>query len=441
MNSDKKWALAPFMMLTFIYFIVGFITTINGQLQGPLQVSFLSQTTDLRNTLTTLISFSFFLGYLLNSSLGGRWVDKFGYKTTMLRGLGFMISGVATYSLSALLITNWGGGIALGDNYVPVGYLLFLLGSFQSGTSAAILQVVVNPYVASYQLRGTSAVQRMNINGAINSLGTTIAPLFVTGVMFAGVHFATVTAEQLIAPLAIMAAVIALVTVITSRMSLPDIANTRSDSGAKLERSVWSFRHLKLGVVAIFFYVGAEVAIGVNVNLHAMEMIAQGEKFSLFGQEKFILAGLDLGIPALLASLYWGGLMVGRLVFSMFNNISPRLLLTGTSIGAIVLTLAAIISNNLWVLISVGLCHSVMWGATFTLAVKGLGEYTSKASGVFMMGVFGGAVFSLLQGSLADVLGSWRWSWFMVVLCEMVLLYYALWGSRVVEDLKESEVN
>ncbi|MFR9648919.1 MAG: MFS transporter [Rikenellaceae bacterium] len=434
MDKENRWALAPFMMLTFIYFIVGFITTINGQLQGPLQVSFLSQTTDLRNTLTTLISFSFFLGYLINSSLGGRWVDTLGYKSTMLRGLGFMVSGVATYALSAWLVTNWSGGIFIGDNFVPVGYLLFLLGSFQTGTSAAILQVVVNPYIASYQLRGTNAVQRMNINGAINSLGTTIAPLFVTGVMFAGVHFASVTSEQLITPLIVIAAAIAVVTLVTSRLSLPDIASTRNQGGSKAERSIWSFRHLRLGVVAIFFYVGAEVAIGVNVNLHAMEMIEQGEKLTLFGHEGFILAGLDLGIPALLASLYWGGLMVGRLIFSLFNNISPKILLASVAVGAIILTLAAIASNNLWVLISVGLCHSVMWGATFTLAVEGLGEYTSKASGVFMMGVFGGAIFSLLQGGLADILGGWRWSWFMVVICEGVLLYYALWGSKIVEN-------
>lgn len=433
MNRGEKWALAPFLMLTFIYFIVGFITTINGQLQGPLQVSFLAQSSDLRNTLTTLISFSFFLGYLLNSSLGGRWVDMVGYKSTMLRGLGFMVGGVATYSLSAWLTANWGGGITLGDNFIPVGYFLFLLGSFQCGTSAAILQVVVNPYIASYQLRGTSAVQRMNINGAINSLGTTIAPIFVTGVIFAGVYFADVTAVQLVKPLAIMAISIGVVTIITSRLALPDIASTRSQRGVKLPRSVWSFRHLRLGVIAIFFYVGAEVAIGVNVNLHAMEMIASGEKLNFFGSERVILAGVDLGIPALLASIYWGGLMVGRLLFSFFNNISAKTLLASTAIGAIILTLAAIVSNNLWVLISVGLCHSVMWGATFTLAVKNLGEYTSKASGVFMMGVFGGAVFSLLQGGLADALGSWRWSWMLVVACEAVLLYYALWGSKIVE--------
>ena len=82
-------------------------------------------------------------------------------------------------------------------------------------------------------------------------------------------------------------------------------------------------------------------------------------------------------------------------------------------------------------LVSVGLCHSVMWSCIFTLAVQGLKEYTSKASGVFMTGVFGGAVFPVLQGILADVWGSWQWTWSIALVCELVMLFYALYGSRV----------
>ena len=198
-----------------------------------------------------------------------------------------------------------------------------------------------------------------------------------------------------------------------------------------MERSIWSFRHLTLGVVAIFFYVGTEVAVGVNVNLHAMELMESGHGLSFFGKQHLILAGLDLGIPALLATLYWGGLMVGRLVFSFFNQVSPRHLLTGTTIIASLLILTAILTNNLWVLISVGLCHSVMWSCIFTLAIQGLKEYTSKASGIFMMGVFGGAVFPVLQGVLADMWGGWQWTWIIALICELVMLHYALFGSRV----------
>lgn len=432
MNTQKNNTLGPFLVLTFIYFIVGFLTTVNGQFQGPLKIAFLSHAEELRNTLTTLISFFFFLGYLLNSSLGGKWINAYGYKKTLLRALAVMVAGLLMYSLSSWFVVRYADAhLQIFEDQVPYGYFIFLLGSYLMGTSAALLQVVINPYIAAYDLPNTQPVQRMNIVCAINSFGTTIAPFFVTGVIFAGVALESVTADQLMVPFLLIALCIVVTTLVTSRLSLPDIQGTRADSGEKLERSIWSFRHLTLGVVAIFFYVGAEVAVGVNVNLHAMELIQSGHGLSFFGKQHLILWGLDLGIPALLATLYWGGLMVGRIIFSFFNNISPRLLLIATTTAATILTLIAIFTDNLWVLVSVGLCHSVMWGCIFTLAIKGLKKYTSKASGVFMMGVFGGAVFPVLQGVLADAWGGWQWTWFIVVVCELVMLYYALSGSRI----------
>lgn len=434
MNTPKTYSLGPFAVLTFIYFIVGFLTTVNGQFQGPLKIAFLSEADELRNTLITLISFFFFLGYLVNSSLGGRWINAHGYKPTLLRALGVMIGGLLMYALSSLFVSLFPhAAVRIGQDSVSYGYFIFLIGSFLMGTSAALLQVVINPYIAAYELPNTQPVQRVNIVCAINSLGTTIAPFFVTGVIFSGVSLSEVTSDQLLIPFLLIALSIVLTTLVTSRLALPDLAGTRSVSPQTQQRSIWSFRHLTLGVIAIFFYVGTEVSIGVNVNLHAMEQIEAGMGLNFLGKHHLMLWGLDFGIPALLATLYWGGLMVGRIIFSFFNNISSRVMLTGTTIVATLLIFVAMLTNNLWVLISVGLCHSVMWGCIFTLAVKGLGEYTSKASGVFMMGVFGGAVIPLLQGVLADALGSWQWTWTLALGCELVMLAYALWGSKVHE--------
>ena len=432
MNMQKRNGLGPFVVLTFIYFIVGFLTTVNGQFQGPLKIAFLSHADELRNTLTTLISFFFFLGYLLNSSLGGKWINQHGYKITLLRALRVMVAGLLTYSLSSWVVVHYGDAhLSIMGDQVPYGYFIFLLGSFLMGTSAALLQVVINPYVAAYDLPGTQPVQRMNIVCAINSFGTTIAPFFVTGVIFAGVALDSVTADQLMVPFLLIALCIVVTTVVTSRLSLPDIEGTRAEGDEKLERSVWAFRHLTLGVVAIFFYVGTEVSIGVNVNLHAMELIDAGHGLSFFGKDHLILWGLDLGIPALLATLYWGGFMVGRMTFSFFDSISPRKLLAVTTIIAAAQIVVAMVTNNLWILVSVGLCHSVMWSCIFTLSIKGLKKYTSKASGVFMMGVFGGAVFPVLQGVFADAVGSWQWTWIIALVCELVMLSYALWGWRI----------
>lgn len=421
MNTQKTNPLGPFIVLIFIYFIVGFLTTVNGQCQGPLKVAFLKDAGEFKNTFVTLISFFFFLGYLLNGTLGGRWINRYGYKKTLIRALMIMVVGLTVFFLSSWCTVNYASwSITIASAHVPYGYFIFLSGSYLMGTSATLLQVVINPYVAAYEVRGTQPVQRMNIVCAFNSFGTTIAPFFVTSVMFGGVAIEEIHVEQLMVPFIILAAFIALTALVTQRLYLPDVMDTKANEGEVLERSIWSFRHLRLGVIAIFFYVGAEVAIGVNINLHALEL--EGTN------------GMNLNTPALLATIYWGGLMVGRIISSLFSKISPRTQLTVTTSLAAVFTAVAILTNNLWILVSVGLFHSVMWGCIFTLAIQGLGKYTSKASGIFMMGVFGGAVFPVLQGALADVLGSWRWTWMIVIVCELVMLYYALIGSRIKES-------
>ena len=269
-SSENKTnnAILPFAIITFIYFIVGFLTTVNEQLQAPLKFTFLSHAGSLKNTFTTLISFFFFLGYLLNGTLGSKWVNAFGYKNTILRGLFFMISGLFMY-----LCSSWFGGqypdlkFSIKDAVIPFGFIIFVIGSYLMGTSAAIIQVVVNPYAASYELKGTQPVQRLNILTAINSIGTTSAPFFVTVIMFSGISIENIEIRQLLLPLSALIVCILIVIVITKKLHLPDIAHTRVVGEEKLERSIWSFRHFVLGVLAIFFYVGTEVAIGANINL------------------------------------------------------------------------------------------------------------------------------------------------------------------------------
>lgn len=410
----------PFLLLTFIYFIVGFLTTVNGQCQGPLKIAFLSEVTDTKNSLATLISFAFFLGYLLNSSKTGRMLDKIGYKQTLVRSMVVMVFGLAFYLASALIAEYWGGkGMHIGSDFVPFGYFVFLFGSYLMGTSAAMLQVVINPYVAAYPLPGTQPVQRMNFTCAINSIGTTVAPFFVTGVMFAGVSLDSVSADQLTIPFFVMTLVIALTTWSTSKAKLPDIEGTR-ETDSKPKRSIWSFRHLKYGVFTIFCYVGTEVGIGNNMNLHAMDLATQGVAVS----------------PALLATLYWGGFLVGRMVSSGLKNVAPRPMLLTVTVAAIALMTISMFTENLWLMAAVGLFHSVMWSCIFTLSVDGLKKYTSKASGIFMMGVFGGAVFPVIQGLIADYVGSWQYTWLVPLACEFVILWYGLIGYRNVKNVK-----
>ena len=411
--------IGPFLTMVFLFFIVGFLTTANTQFQGPLKETFLSEVGELKNTFATLITFSWFLAYPICGGLGATWINKHGYKGTLIRGLGLMIIGLGLFFISSYFTVHYPeADWQIGNNTVPYGFLIFLLGSFVVGASATVLQVVINPYLTACSVKGTQAIQRLAIGGSANSVGTTLAPYFVTGIVFGGLSMEEIRIEQLMLPFFVLMIIIALIVFLLTRLSLPDIQGTKAKKGEKLERSVWSFRHLTLGVVAIFFYVGVEVCIGANINLYAIEMNHHS--------------------PALLATLYWGGMLVGRLVGSSLSKISPRIQLTVTTIAAGVLSLMAILFNSPWLLATVGLFHSIMWGAIFTLSIAHLGKYTSIASGVFMIGVVGGAILPLFQGILADLLGSWQWSWSIVLFGEMFMLYYALIGSKVRANDKES---
>ncbi|WP_394700414.1 MFS transporter [uncultured Bacteroides sp.] len=431
-NSKPVSYIGPFITLVFLFFVVGFLTTANGQFQAPLRSAFLSGVGDLKNTFVTLITFSWFLAYPLTGKVGSDWVTKFGYKITLIRALFVMIFGLGLFFFSSWYTVQFPFSVVhLFSATVPVGYFIFLLGSFVVGASATILQVVINPYLVACSVKGTQSIQRLSIGGASNSIGTTMAPFFVTGIVFGGLAMEDVRVEQLMMPFLALMAILAVVVGILFKLSLPDIQGTKAEEGELLEKSVWSFRHLTLGVITIFFYVGVEVSIGNNINLYAIELQNTGNAFHFFGFDSLTLFGLNFSIPALMATLYWGGMLIGRLVASSLSKVPPRVQLTVTVIMATLFSTLAILTNNPWLLVAVGLFHSIMWGAIFTLSVTGLGKYTSVASGVFMIGVVGGAIIPLLQGVLADAIHGWRWTWCIVLFGELFILYYAQIGSRV----------
>lgn len=412
MTEKKTNYLGPFLTLVFLFFVVGFLTTANTQFQAPLKEAFLANAGRFQNTFATLITFSWFLAYPLAGPVGSRWVNRHGYKGTLLRGIAVMLLGLFLFFASSWYTVRFeGSAFRIGQAVIPVGFVIFLLGSFIVGASATILQVVINPYLTACDVPGTQSVQRLAVGGTANSVGTTLAPYFVTGVVFGGLSMDKIHISQLQVPFLALLGVMLVVMLLLGRLSLPDIDGTRNDTSEKLEKSVWSFSHLTLGVVAIFFYVGVEVCIGANINMYAIDK--------------------GLASPALLATLYWGGMLIGRAVGSSLSKISPRTQLTVTTIAASVLVILAVAIDNPWILAAVGLFHSIMWGAIFTLSVARLGKYTSAASGVFMIGVVGGAILPLLQGTLADTLGGWRLSWLLVLFGESMMLLYARIGSRI----------
>ena len=412
MNQKKVNYTGPFITMVVLMGLIGFLTVLNQQFQAPLQAAFLKDAGTLKNTLTTLLTFIFFLAYLVMGVPSAKMVEKKGYRTTLVTALLILVAGLGVFELSVWQFEASGSTVAIGESTVPVAYFIFLVGSFIVGTAMTFLQVVVNPYLVACNVKGTSDVQRQSIAGAANSSMTTIAPLFVTYIIFAGSE--TIDIGSVVVPFGVLMAVVAVLAFSLTKINLPDIQGTTSNKNEKLPESVMSFSHLALGVIAIFFYVGVEVCVGANINLFAKE-----------------LGGTFAENAALMASLYWGGMLVGRLFGSFVSTIPARTQLIFTSVAAGVLVITSMLIQNPWLLVGVGLFHSIMWPAIFSLAVKGLGRYTAKGSGVLMLGVFGGAVLPFVQGITADAIGGWDLTWTIVVVGEAYLLYYALVGSKV----------
>lgn len=417
--------------------LVGLITSLNGQFQGPMQDAFLLMGGNMKGTLATCITFAFFLAYLVMGSTSAKYIENHGYKKTLITGLIGLIIAFGIYELSAYVFETYdmevfrptidaakkamadakASGIEgfeypyNGPIVIPTAYYVFLLAAFVAGSALTFLQAVLNPYIAACNVKGTTAVTRGSIAGSGNSTMTTIGPLIVAYVIFSGQKGLDIELNSLYIPFLVLIVLVAILIGALTQVNLPSIASAEKKEGEVLEKSVWSFRHLTLGVVAIFMYVGVEVAVGNNINLYAKS--------------------LNISDPAFLATIYWGLMLVGRLCGTVLNKVSAQTQLAVTSGTAGILVLVGMVLDSPYVLIGAGLFHSVMWGAIFALAIDQLGKYTSAGSGALMMGVVGGAVLPLLQGICADVLGEWQWTWIIVVLAEAYLFFYAVNGYKV----------
>ena len=246
-----------------------------------------------------------------------------------------------------------------------------------------------------------------------------------------------------VAPLLFIAmGVFAISFVIISFVNIPEPALERKN--VKYEHSAWSFRHVLLGVIAIFFYVGIEIGIPSQLNFYLSDASAKG-------------AGLlenGAAIGGAIAAIYWLLMMVGRALSSFISGkISTRTQVIAVTSTAVLLVLVAILlPKNLVMnmpgysvergffmasgvpvkalfLVLCGLCTSIMWGAIFNLSTEGLGKYTEQASGIFMMMVVGGGIMPLLQDVIAKSAG-YMASYWLVIAMLVYILYYALWGCK-----------
>lgn len=412
-NNDKKFASGdssenytlPLVILTSLFFVWGFLTSLNDILIPHLKSVF-----SLNYTQAMLVQFCFFGAYFIVSIPAGRLVKKIGYQKGIVTGL--FIASIGCFAFYPASATP--------------SYPLFLTALFVLAAGITILQVSANPYVAALG-KAETASGRLTMTQAFNSLGTTVAPLFgamlILGATATGLEQLTPAelsiqeAKSVQLPYIGIALSLMLLAIIFSKLNLPTIQNHQaSTTQNQAAPSIWSQRTLILGAIGIFLYVGAEVSVGSFL-------------INFFGEAH--IAGLTEAEAAGFITYFWGGAMVGRFIGALLmQRIKASVILSFNAIAAAILLLIAIVFEGhiaMYAILLVGLFNSIMFPTIFSLALTGLGNRTSEGSGLLCLAIVGGAVIPLFQGIIADLI-SIQISFVLPVICYVYIFYYGYKG-------------
>lgn len=443
---------AALASVTLLFFIWGFVTSLNDVLQPILQKAF-----SLSHTQANFIPFAFFTAYFTGSAIYfilslfiGDPMNRMGYKNGMIAGLLLAGGGCALFYPAAVYLS----------------FPLFLTALFTLGGGLTLLQIAANPYVTLLGPAETAS-SRLNLSQAFNSFGTTVAP--ITG-GYAFYHLFNVSKEgspdAVKFPYLILAGIMALLAFYFLIIRLPSVPG---EGEVRNRPQALKHSNLTLGMVAIFFYVGAEVAISANFVKIIREENVPG--FLAHQENAFV-------------SVYWGGAMIGRFLGSVMLSQSDTktkvmlmllqsaalagfiMLLTGFTpaacwmwlcmlpvqigaflvskgspsralvifaLGALLLLTGALFTSGytmFWLIVGVGLFNSIMWSNIFSLGIAGLGSYTGQGSSLLVMMILGGALLPLAMGALADQIQNLQMALIVPLLAYFYLIYYGVAGYK-----------
>ena len=414
METKQKSNVFAIGVMFLLFFMIAFVTNFAGSMGVIVQNQFGAS-----NAMAQLGTLANFIAYACMGIPGGLILKRKGYKFT---------------SLLAAAIGFVGVGIQFASGYAE-SFGVYVLGAFVAGFSMCLLNLVVNPMLNTLGGGGNRGNQLIQLGGSCNSIGGTIAPIFLGYLIGGQAANASVgdAAPAMIAAMAIFAlafVIIGLSAIPEPHMETAEEKAARLSGGAKKDAyGPMSFRHFVMGAIAIFFYVGVEVGIPNIANLYMSNLDWVGPT-----------------VAGTLVGFYWFLMMCGRLVGGVVGGkVSSKAMLSTVCTVAIVFVLAIMfIPETVKVTVPVanvevplsmmfmflcGLCTSVMWGAIFNLAAEGLGKYTPAASGIFMALVCGGGVLPFIQGLVADSVGFIS-SYWVVILGLGYMLFYALVGSK-----------
>lgn len=436
-EQKKSGSTVAIIAMFFLFAMISFVTNMAAPVGN---IWTMQPEVGANPTLGFMGNFMNFFAYLFMGIPAGNMLTKIGYKKTALIAIAVGILGLFIQYTSGL-----SSGIA--------GFSIYLLGAFICGFCVCMLNTVVNPMLNLIGGGGTKGNQLLQLGGSFNSLAGTIAPIMV------GAILGSVTKDTKLAEVNSMLfgaiGIFVVAFLVIYMVNIPEPRQQRVEAVKSDDKySPWSFRHFVLGAIAIFVYVGMEVGIPNTFG----NFLNKGDNFGLFDPSNVSNASAIIGG---MTGLYWLLMLVGRLASSAISGkISSRTQLLVVSLVAMVLVLISMFvpesspvsmigfSNGTFAvnnvplftvfLVLAGLCTSIMWGAIFNLATEGLGKYTEKASGIFMMMVVGGGILPLVQNAIVGTtISSLRMSYWVIVAVLAYMVFYALIGSKNVnKDIK-----
>jgi FHS family L-fucose permease-like MFS transporter len=412
-SSNGGRYLIPFILVTSLFFLWAFLHNLN-----PILIPHLKKACQLSDLQSAFIDSSVYLGYFLMALPAGWFMHKYGYKKGILFGL-------TLYAIGTLL-------------FLPAAstrsYIFFLTALFIIASGATFLETVANPYITILGPKETSE-QRLNFAQSFNGVGAFVAPIvggqfILSGIEHTKEELNNMTSSQLNSylqseantvqiPYLVISIIVIIVTVFFFVTKLPEIKEHSESEDSGFSFKVLRHSHVLGGVIAQFFYIGAQVCVGsffIRLSKYLMDL---SEKHAAF----------------LWGSIAMVGFMIGRFVGTfLMKYIKATTLLTVYACISVVLLAAALLltgSTAVYAVLAVPFFMSIMFPTIFALGIKDLGEETKMASSLLVMSIVGGAIFPLFMGIISDRTHSMQKAYIVPLICFLVVAWYGWRGYKI----------
>lgn len=423
--------LLPVLYVTTLFFIWAVVTNLLDPLLRNVKAVFTLSLLE-----ANLTGFAFFIGYGVMSMPSAAFLSKFGYAKSVMVGLGGIVAGC----LIAIL------GVKVGQ------YPLVLAALFTMASGIALLQVAANPLIASLGTPDLSAF-RLNLSQSFNSLGAALGLYFGSTYLLQGALFekgVVITEEMKSSALGFVSNIYLAIAVALAifigmiylvRKRIDDAAPTSGHAISPLTalNSKWAL----LGALGIFLYVGAEVAISLNMipfleQAHILNVGAQAAGQLTMFYMLFAMIGRFTG-SALLRFIKGTDLLafcgIGAAALCIFiianNGLEAKALNQTFTVPLMNITLdlttGAILGLSA---LLIGLFNSIMFPTIFTLTLERSTAATSATSGLLCMAIVGGAFLPLAFAHLSEMMGNMAFGFIAPLLCYAYVLWFALAAKK-----------